>query len=68
MSAAIDILQREIEDQKGKLAAIREQNQADIERGRRAQAEVDAQTRHVNDLQAAINTLKQPARGLAVAA
>lgn len=68
MSAAVDILQRELEDQKAKLAALREQNKADIERGQRAQREVDTQTRHVNDLQSAINTLKQPARGMAIAA
>lgn len=62
MSAAIEVLQVELEDQKEKLKVIRNNNSADIERGRRAQSELDAQSRHVNEIQNAINHLKSVGR------
>lgn len=68
MSAPIDILKRELEDQNDKLTALRDEKAADIERGRRAQAEVDAQTRHVNEIQNAINQLKRGEHKYPVAA
>lgn len=68
MSAAIEVLQVELEDQKEKLKVIRNNNSADIERDRRAQSELDAQSRHVNEIQNAINHLKSVGRGIPVAA
>ena len=59
MSVAVDILKRELEDQKGKLVDIRAERKDTIEAGKRAQSEVDAQIRHVNELQNAINQLER---------
>lgn len=70
MSAAIDILQGELEEQKAKLIAIRSERKDAIDAGQRAQRDVDAQSRHVNEIQDAINDLKkaQRAREFPVAA
>lgn len=68
MSAPIDILQRELEDQKTKLDALKAGHKDAIEAGQRAQREVDNQVRHVNEIQNAITHLKSVGRGIPVAA
>lgn len=68
MSVAVNLLQRELDDQKEKLVAIRSERKDTIEAGQRAQREVDAQTSHVVEIQNAINKLKRAEHTYPVAA
>lgn len=61
-TVVIDLLKHELEQQKGKLDALKDHHQHVIEDGRRSQQIVDQQARHVGDLSAAIGVLERDAR------
>jgi chromosome segregation ATPase len=56
-TAALDVLKRELDAASKRAASVKDSTRADIDRGSRAQRELDNANREVTDLRAAIATL-----------
>lgn len=68
MSAAINVLRTELEDQRGKLKSLQEEHKPAIDEGRRAERIVGAQARHVQELVDGIAAIEQSQKGREVSA